>query len=558
MDFLNKAYAQAADLFRSMTPGARITAALLAAVVVISLTFLFTHPIGGPASDLMHGVPLSADQLPAMEAAFDKANLKGCYKVEGTRILVSQGQESAFMGALADAKALPPNIDTALRRAISESSPFESPKEFEQRVKNGTQETLSLIISAMKGIQRAHVLYDTDITPGLNRKKIVTASVFITPTGSEVLDGDRIAAIKQSVATSIAGMKPENVTVVDQKSGRSWYGNPDSGGSAEDNLYLKLKQNYETDLKAKVLGALTYIPSVSVETSIVLDPKKISKSREVKNDPKPLPIRETEENSSRTQSGGSSATAGTAGLRGQQANVPLALTGGGGSGPREEEKESKRETVSISGGQETESETVGLTPKLAKVSVGVPVSYLKKVWQDNNPEKGKESKGPDAAALDQIRKEVFAKIKKVIAPLLPPAENIADPTELVAVEDFQDPTFEPTPEPGIAKNLLTWLGNSWSLLGMIGLAGMSLLMLRSLIKAAPASLPPLAMPQGMSMEAAPRNAAVPRENMPSPVAAARLRRFSSGPSLRDELSGVVKEDPDTAANILRNWIGQMG
>ena len=31
----------------------------------------------------------------------------------------------------------------------------------------------------------------------------------------------------------------------------------------------------------------------------------------------------------------------------------------------------------------------------------------------------------------------------------------------------------------------------------------------------------------------------------------------SGPSLRDELSDLVKEDPDAAANILRTWIGQV-
>ena len=39
-------------------------------------------------------------------------------------------------------------------------------------------------------------------------------------------------------------------------------------------------------------------------------------------------------------------------------------------------------------------------------------------------------------------------------------------------------------------------------------------------------------------------------------AAARLkRRAKSGPSLRDELVEIVRDDPDAAANILRNWIG---
>ena len=43
MDFLNKGIAQVSDLFRSMTPGARITAGLLLTVVVVSLAYLFNR-----------------------------------------------------------------------------------------------------------------------------------------------------------------------------------------------------------------------------------------------------------------------------------------------------------------------------------------------------------------------------------------------------------------------------------------------------------------------------------------------------------------------------------
>jgi flagellar biosynthesis/type III secretory pathway M-ring protein FliF/YscJ len=39
----------------------------------------------------------------------------------------------------------------------------------------------------------------------------------------------------------------------------------------------------------------------------------------------------------------------------------------------------------------------------------------------------------------------------------------------------------------------------------------------------------------------------------------RLSRFNkTGRSLRDELSDLVQEDPDAAANILKSWIGQSG
>jgi flagellar biosynthesis/type III secretory pathway M-ring protein FliF/YscJ len=37
-----------------------------------------------------------------------------------------------------------------------------------------------------------------------------------------------------------------------------------------------------------------------------------------------------------------------------------------------------------------------------------------------------------------------------------------------------------------------------------------------------------------------------------------LVRFgTSGKSLKDELADLVSEDPDAAANVLRNWIGHV-
>ncbi len=91
MDFLNKTFAQLTDLFRSMSPGARITSGLLLGVVVISLGYLFTHQVSGPDLDLMNGVPVAPAELPNMEAAFAKAGLDN-YEVRGTQILVPRGK----------------------------------------------------------------------------------------------------------------------------------------------------------------------------------------------------------------------------------------------------------------------------------------------------------------------------------------------------------------------------------------------------------------------------------------------------------------------------------
>jgi flagellar M-ring protein FliF len=57
---------------------------------------------------------------------------------------------------------------------------------------------------------------------------------------------------------------------------------------------------------------------------------------------------------------------------------------------------------------------------------------------------------------------------------------------------------------------------------------------------------------------APESKSQETEEAVEATAARRLRRMTgSGPSLRDELSELVKDDPDSAANILRSWIGQV-
>ncbi|MGW8258191.1 MAG: hypothetical protein ACWGMZ_11950, partial [Thermoguttaceae bacterium] len=271
MDFLNTAYAQIVDLFNSMTAGARLTTALLLIVVVVSVGYLFTNQMSGPGTDLLHGMSVPASAIPAMEAALGKANLK--YEIQGTQILVPHGQEAAYMAALADAKALPPNFGSALRDALNNGNVFlESSKQREERMKVATQEELSLIISRMSGIEQALVLYDVESKSGFNKEKIATASVSVGPVGSTQLDAEKVSSIRYLVAGAIAGLKPENVTVADLN-GRTWYGDSENGGGAEDNLYISLKRTYEQDLEAKILNARSYIPNVTVAASVTLDTK---------------------------------------------------------------------------------------------------------------------------------------------------------------------------------------------------------------------------------------------------------------------------------------------
>jgi len=549
MDFLNKAFAQLADLFKSMTLGARITAGLLLAVVVISLGYLFQYHVSGPDVDLMMGEPVPYSQLPMMQAAFAKAGLKS-YRIEGTRILVPPGEQGTYMAALADNDALPPNIDTIIDDMAKTESPWISKDQREQRAKIAKQRRVGLMISEMKGIEVARVQYDTETKRDFNRTRLTTALVTVKPEGSKELSETQVASIRHAVAAAFAGMKAENVTVAD-RNGYTYYGSPESGGSSLDDPYATRKRMYEQDWKARILYALSYVPGVNVSLNVELDRERNTRTESVKHGTKPVPLWVEEKTATESEEGGSAA--GVPGFE-AQGNTPRALASASqGRGTKGEKEKSESQQQNVVDGERSVKDTVGLTPERVTVSVGVPASYFESVWSERNPtEAGQESKKPDQAALEQIQTEVVAKIQKHVAALLPPVADVADPIDLVTVTTFEDVKLPEIPPPGMAETALTWFGQYWGTLGMITLAMFSLIILRSMLRAGTAESETESRPSAVfSMESA---EAVDESEIKA--AAKRLGRFSGkGPSLRDELSELVKEDPDAAANILRTWIG---
>src|SRR5271166_3142417 len=105
MDFLNKAFTQLSYLFRSMTPGGRITAGLLLVVAVVSVGYLFQSQVTGGDVCLFSGATIDTPTLQKMEEAFGTKGLNG-FTIEGGRVKVPYAQRAAYLAALADAKAL--------------------------------------------------------------------------------------------------------------------------------------------------------------------------------------------------------------------------------------------------------------------------------------------------------------------------------------------------------------------------------------------------------------------------------------------------------------------
>lgn len=269
MDGLLKSFQQIADVLRSMTPGSRITAALLLVLVLISMGYLVSGQVTTADTYLLGGEAFSTSQLRDVQAALGKAGLEA--HMDGARIKVPRDQESKYMAALAEAGALPEDFGGYLKKAVSGSGFGLYGPQQEARMKVALQSELQAVIGQMKGIERAFVTIEEDRKRGFREQSIITASVAVQPRANQGLDETTVAAIRSLVAGARPPLTPEAVTVVDLKSAKLFAGAVTTGargGGLPDN-HADQNKRLEQDWEEKISRLLAPIVPGALVTAKV-------------------------------------------------------------------------------------------------------------------------------------------------------------------------------------------------------------------------------------------------------------------------------------------------
>ena len=132
---------------------------------MVSVGYLFQAQIGGGDDYLFGGQSFSTPTVQKMESAFGKSGLNG-FAIDGGRVKVPHAQRAAYLAALADNHAMPQNPGDMFEKA-SATNLLEDPRTRERNWGLAKQQEMSLVISCMKGIERASVLLDSQNQPGL-------------------------------------------------------------------------------------------------------------------------------------------------------------------------------------------------------------------------------------------------------------------------------------------------------------------------------------------------------------------------------------------------------
>jgi flagellar M-ring protein FliF len=546
MDFLNQAINQTSELFRSMTPGARVTAGLLLAVVVASFGYLFQYQSAAPDEFLFGGQFLTDGQINQMEGALGQSGLND-YERQGNRILVPRGRRADYLAAIADAGALPPNFHNYLENALSEGGPWESSEATRERLKIARQQMLSDIIRHMHWVQDAVVLYDEQQSRGLRRTKLVTASVSVTPIVGEMLDPRRSRELQKLIAHSVVGMRTEDVVITSMGGGFAG-----SGGSsfpeAFDNEYYQTRVAYELRKKDQILNALSDIPGVRVEVSAELDDTVQETIQNLKPDKSGTAVRAlTVDESSESGMGGGGGPPGvTAQGPNRQGVLPQLV-----HNDTKKTTKSTEELNNLVGQEQRALQRTGFTPKSDWATITIPRTYVEDIWKQRNPEATDPPKPDD---LTLVESQLITKVETIVQPLLTYAnkgEDAYKQVKVAIVDSIAAPAIVP---PSVANNALAWVGSYWSTLAMLGVAMFSLVVLKSVVKGSPTGAALLATSPNLTLH---NEAPSPAEGGGEPGEAPRSRlKIKKGVSLKDDLAEMVKEDPDAAAAILKSWIGK--
>ncbi len=554
MDFLNKSLQQITDVFKSMTPGARITSGLLVAVIVVSLVYLVQVQTTATDNYLFGGREFSQSELTNMAAAFGQAKL-GDFDVVGYRVRVPADKRAAYLGALADANALPSDFSRDLEKTLTSQSLFPVSREvMKEQLEAAKEKNLSLIIREMRNIQDSRVQFETEKQPGLRGTTETRAIAAVRAVGNRELTEQQVDAIRNTVVAGVAGLEPENVTVTDWNGSRTyqWTGKGSIAG-VPNSEYIAHKRFHENDWRQRILSRLVNYPGAIVEVDVELETELEQRTQTHKFENTATPIETIDTSKIITQSGGGSG--GVPGVPSNSGNANQPAVVAQAKATESNTEEIRTESKAVPSETIIDSKKPGLVPKRVTTSIGIPRSYYVRLWKEQNkPAEGEEQIEPTQADIERIKSPVEEKIKDSIAGILPRRIPGEDPYEHVVVQMDHDFAPEVGPTPGITAGASTWLASNWQNLGMILFGVFSLLMLRSMVQSSAEPAPGNEPTPQLQTESA--SGAVSEEDDFEDEEEYRLRFESTGPNLRSELTRLVKDDPESAANVLKNWIGE--
>ncbi|GAB5404161.1 MAG: hypothetical protein Aurels2KO_23920 [Aureliella sp.] len=558
MNALSQIGKQIGDVFASMTPQARIMAGLMAGVILVSLGWIFSAGSSTQYEPLLGG-SYTAEQLDAMEVAFSEAGLRGHTRM-GKQIKIPTAEKDLYLAAVEAAGALPSKWGTATDAAHSSGGMFDSPLLQTSKLQTARERELAVLLKGISGIEDAAVSYDEKKTAFMRDTERVCSIFVRAPFGQEV-DSRLLRSIALQAKTHFAGLTDDNISVFDQGSGRHYQPSADQT-SIENSPLLMAQMLWEDKVQTKVRRILGQnYGNIQVGVAVELDSMLSSEEEKLTYDSTTVPIQSS--TSTKNEQNQKSTPAGPPGARPNEVTSNGAASLSAGSPDQtSSNKVTEEQKRAVAGHTVSRTKEAGLAPTKVTVSVGIPDTYYKTVWQKQKleePDADAENLGqPAAGEIEKIMADTETNLRLALASVTSGIRAGLDPKPLINIFTFPELPVEPLPEPGFSQAAMGWLAQSWTTLALLVVLLVSLGMMFSWVKSQGDIAADKDFAEGFGLQI-PDNLYdeldVTDEEGGEDGDDRKVEFQVTGGELKDDLSTLIKDNPDVAVNLLKTWIG---
>jgi flagellar biosynthesis/type III secretory pathway M-ring protein FliF/YscJ len=540
MDFIKKQLEQIKEHLGSLSISQSLVIFLLVVMIVVAL-FWTIYQTSTPEM-----VPLLDQALTETEVASYENKLENwdvTYRVENNKILVKRQDRDRLIARLGQANALPADMSESWKKLMTESDMWLTQEDRQNRWKLALEQRLGQIIQLMDGVQKAYVI----INPGSKRllsdgpSSDPSASVYMHMQAGITPSKPLVISVASMVSGAVDRLARDRVQVI--ANGVPCRVPSDASPYASEEL--DTRRAYEKHFSDKIQQVLA-INNAQVGVFVELESETIQTTQQKYGDPIVSKERANENMSKPVVPSGEPGVRPNTGV-----SVPVSEIPGQESSQTETETEyqGERDLTQI-----VKHNNPG-TVKTIRATINIPHTYFVEIYKQQT---GKEEK-PTVAQLDPIIKAQEDNVRKKILPII----NANDPS-FVEVSYFFDIQNAPGVETALAASGPTSLPEMSQYIkpvGLIFLAFTSLLMVLMMLKKASSNVaiqnlernePAVEPTPALEVDSGPIGEASSSDGVLQGIEVdedtIRTRKMA------EQVATLVKEDPASAATLVRQWI----
>lgn len=468
-------------------------------------------------------------------------------KVNSGKLMVAKDDLHQAVASLSRGGRLNPNASAAFDQLLSDegSSWMLSSTDKNRKYLLAKGHFLSAVIGSFPNVETASVILDKPQANGFGVTHIdPSASVMVTMRPGTKVSKQMANTMIHMVASAVAGMQEQFVTVSDTLNSRSFTAaDPDDIGSLQN---VEATLTSERLHKQKIEQVLRSWEGVMVAVKIVTSQVVREQVQETTYGKPEIALSETTEEIQRN--------VGNSGEPGPRAMLGSSIDGGGSSGTELTRNTSVEQFNSSRPTKLSNISKAGNMIRKINVSVVVPRSYYVRIFNAQNP----EGEAPSDDDLEPIIEKEEAKIAKVVQPQIVSSDDEMQPGQ-ISVEMVYDQAYLEPAVAGVSGGLGAVVSSDMAQNGVLaGLAVMSLGMFFYMVRRATrkeemptieelAGVPPTLPTDDDLMGEV--------QEMDSTLAGVELDEDElRARQIADQISDLVRANPEEAGGLLTKWV----